>query len=232
MTRTARRRIRKLRNRAKRRTGKKGALGRIVTHERRGAIHLGDAEAPSVTRCAPAPEHPLQKQIADALRLEIAPPGKVSRDGVVWWSVDHASYAGTAPGARIGRGIIAGVPDLFVLFRGIAHMVEIKAQDARCLMHSARSPLQCSRPAGTSVSCAMPRKCWRALRRSAVDHPLPDRPSTRPPNRQHSDLANRVLHRGVAHMIEVKAPAGELSDPQQSVMTAVAGGRWPGGCGA
>jgi hypothetical protein len=24
------------------------------------------------------PEHPLQRQIADALRLEIAPPGKVS----------------------------------------------------------------------------------------------------------------------------------------------------------
>jgi hypothetical protein len=72
------------------------------------------------------PEHPLQKQIADALRLELAPPGKVSRDGVVWWSVDHASYAGTAPGARVGRGIVAGVPDLFVLHRGIAHMVEIK----------------------------------------------------------------------------------------------------------
>ena len=50
----------------------------------------------------------------------------MSRDGVVWWSVDHASYAGTAPGARIGRGIVAGVPDLFVLHRGIAHMVEIK----------------------------------------------------------------------------------------------------------
>ena len=70
------------------------------------------------------PGHPLQRP--DALRLEIAPPGKVSRDGVVWWSVDHAAYAGTAPGARIGRGIVAGVPDLFVLHRGIAHMVEIK----------------------------------------------------------------------------------------------------------
>src|SRR6516162_11287199 len=45
-------------------------------------------------------EHPLQRQIADALRFEIAPPGKVSRDGVVWWNVDHASYADTAPGAR------------------------------------------------------------------------------------------------------------------------------------
>jgi hypothetical protein len=50
----------------------------------------------------------------------------VSRDGVVWWSVDHAAYAGAAPGARVGRGIVAGVPDLFVLFRCIAHMIEIK----------------------------------------------------------------------------------------------------------
>ena len=58
-----------------------------------------------MTRRLPVPEHPLQRQIADVLRLEIAPPGKVSRDGVVWWSVDHASYAGTAPGARIGRGL-------------------------------------------------------------------------------------------------------------------------------
>jgi hypothetical protein len=31
-----------------------------------------------------------------------------------------------APGARVGRGIIAGVPDLFVLHCGIAHRVEIK----------------------------------------------------------------------------------------------------------
>jgi hypothetical protein len=72
------------------------------------------------------PRRVVPRQIADALRLELAPPGKVSRDGVVWWSVDHASYAGSAPGARIGRGIVAGVPDLLVLHRGLAHMVEIK----------------------------------------------------------------------------------------------------------
>ena len=36
-----------------------------------------------------------------------------------------------------------------------------------------------------------------------------------------------VLHRGIAHVVEVKTPAGELSDPQQSVMAAVlaSGGR-------
>ena len=74
-------------------------------------------------------EHPIQKQIADVLRIEIAPAGKVSRAGVVWWSIDHANYAGEVPGVRIGRGIIAGIPDTFVLYRGIAHLIEIKAED-------------------------------------------------------------------------------------------------------
>jgi hypothetical protein len=54
-------------------------------------------------RHPPIGEHPLQRPIADALRLEVAPPGKVSRDGVVWWTVDHAAYADSAPGARVGR---------------------------------------------------------------------------------------------------------------------------------
>lgn len=75
------------------------------------------------------PEHPIQKQIADVLRLEIAPPGKVSRAGVVWWSIDHAFYGGAAPGERLGRGIVAGIWDVFVLYRGRAHHVEIKADD-------------------------------------------------------------------------------------------------------
>ena len=35
-------------------------------------------------------------------------------------------HAGAASGARIGRGIVAGVPDPFVLFRGLAHMIEVK----------------------------------------------------------------------------------------------------------
>jgi hypothetical protein len=36
-----------------------------------------------------------------------------------------------------------------------------------------------------------------------------------------------VLFLGIAHMVEIKTPAGELSDPQQSVMAAVlaSGGR-------
>jgi hypothetical protein len=73
-------------------------------------------------------EHPLQKTICDVLRLEIAPAGKVSLDGVCWWGVDHANFAGEIPGIRIGRGIIAGIPDLFLLHRGRSFFIEIKSE--------------------------------------------------------------------------------------------------------
>jgi hypothetical protein len=33
------------------------------------------------------------------------------------------------PGIRVGRGIIAGVPDCLVLYRGDAYLAEIKADD-------------------------------------------------------------------------------------------------------
>ncbi len=88
------------------------------------------------------PEHAIQKQIADVLRLEIAPAGKVSRDGVVWWSIDHANYAGEVPGIRIGRGIVAGLSDTFILHLGRAYFVEIKTpvgqmSDAQCSVAAA-----------------------------------------------------------------------------------------------
>ena len=42
--------------------------------------------------------------------------------------MDHAAYVGIAPGERIERSIVAGMPDLLVLHRGIAHMIEIKTE--------------------------------------------------------------------------------------------------------
>ena len=86
--------------------------------------------APRFRLVAPVvPEHALQKSIAHMLVLEIAPAGKVSRHGVVWWSVDHANYAGEVPGVRIGRGIVAGLPDLFILWLGRAFFIELKSAD-------------------------------------------------------------------------------------------------------
>lgn len=105
-------------------------------------------------------EHPLQKQIADVLRLEIAPPGKVSRHGVVWWCVDHANYAGEVPGIRVGRGIIAGVPDVLILHLGAAFMIEIKAEDGElsdaqravlCAVLAARGRVAVARDAGEVI---------------------------------------------------------------------------------
>jgi len=76
-------------------------------------------------------EHPRQRQIADMLRLEIAPAGKVSRHGVCWFSVDHANFAGEVPGLRMDRGIIAGLWDTFVVWRGRLHWIEVKTDEGR-----------------------------------------------------------------------------------------------------
>lgn len=75
------------------------------------------------------PESTLHQQIADTFKLEIAPAGHISADGVVWWSQDIAAYSGNAPGLRTARGVIAGIPDLIVLYRGLAHFIEVKAPD-------------------------------------------------------------------------------------------------------
>lgn len=106
------------------------------------------------------PEHPLQKQIADVLRLELAPAGKVSRNGVVWWSVDHANYAGEVPGIRIGRGIISGIPDLLVLHRGNAYLIEIKTNDGE-LSDAQRGVLAACLAASCRVAVA--RDAWDVL---------------------------------------------------------------------
>jgi hypothetical protein len=71
-------------------------------------------------------EHPIQKQVCDLLTLELAAPGRLSPFGVVWFSIDHADYAGAVPGIRVGRGIIAGVLDLFFLWHGLAGFIELK----------------------------------------------------------------------------------------------------------
>jgi hypothetical protein len=77
------------------------------------------------------PEHALQRSMAAMLGLEIAPAGKVSRFGVCWYAVDHANYAGAVPGIRQGRGIVAGILDLFLLWRGQAYFIEIKTPDGQ-----------------------------------------------------------------------------------------------------
>ena len=78
-----------------------------------------------------AREHPRQVAIAKVLTTEIARAGHVSREGVVWFCIDIADYGGEVPATRIGRGIIAGIFDLFVLWLGRVFMIEIKADDGQ-----------------------------------------------------------------------------------------------------
>jgi hypothetical protein len=74
-------------------------------------------------------EHPRQAAIAKTLTIEIARAGHLSPAGVVWFAVDHADFAGAVPAARVGRGIIAGIPDIWVLWLGCYYVIEIKADD-------------------------------------------------------------------------------------------------------
>jgi hypothetical protein len=82
----------------------------------------------------------------------------VSRDGVVWWSVDHASYAGSAPGARVVRGIVADVPDTFLLWQRPAYQVEIKTPAGEL-----SDPQQ-----AVSAWLTMPRRCSASSMRGAL----------------------------------------------------------------
>jgi hypothetical protein len=105
-------------------------------------------------------EHPIQQQIASVLSIELAPPGKVSKAGVCWWAIDHANYAGEVPGVRIGRGIIAGVPDLFVLHMGYAHLIEVKAEDGE--LSDAQRSVMAAVMAGRG-KVAVARNAWDVL---------------------------------------------------------------------
>jgi len=98
-------------------------------------------------------EHPRQAEIARVLTIEIAPAGKVSRAGVVWFAVDVANYAGEVPGIRVGRGIIAGIPDLFLLHRGRAFVIEIKTEDGT-LSDAQQSVLAALFAGGNSIAVA------------------------------------------------------------------------------
>ena len=74
-------------------------------------------------------EHAEHRAIADVLRRDIAPEGRISDQGVVWFSIDVAMFFGAVPGA--GRGIVDGLPDLWFLWNGGAYLIELKRCDGR-----------------------------------------------------------------------------------------------------
>jgi hypothetical protein len=61
--------------------------------------------------------------------MEIAPAGKVSDQGVCWFSISQENYAGEVPGIRVGRGLIAGCPDIIILHAARSFWIELKSRD-------------------------------------------------------------------------------------------------------
>ena len=86
------------------------------------------ARAPFRLVAPVVPEHPMHKAFAHVLTLEIAPAGMVSPAGVCWWSIDLSSYRGPMPRTHLERGCIPSIPDMFLLYLGRAHFIELKTQ--------------------------------------------------------------------------------------------------------
>jgi hypothetical protein len=87
------------------------------------------ASKPAFKLQAPViPEGALHQQIHKVLTIEIAPPGRVSLGRAVWYSIDIANYGGNTPGLRTSRGVIAGIPDVFLLWGGTAFFIELKRE--------------------------------------------------------------------------------------------------------
>lgn len=72
------------------------------------------------------PEDDFHVSLADLLTYGIAPPGVLSREGVVWTSHENRQ-SGVREGARRKkRGVVAGVPDVQFVFGGRSYWVELK----------------------------------------------------------------------------------------------------------
>lgn len=74
------------------------------------------------------PEHDIQRSIVRVLRLELGREGAVNADGVLWFSVDHATSEWSVVGERSGRGVVPGIPDMVILWMGRAYWCELKTK--------------------------------------------------------------------------------------------------------
>ena len=85
-----------------------------------------------------APEDDLHIAVAKMLAFAIAPPGVASRHGVMWFSIESRNIGGRTFHGRDGDevpveavrrkkiGCVSGIPDIFVLFDGKVHPLELK----------------------------------------------------------------------------------------------------------
>jgi hypothetical protein len=79
----------------------------------------------------PPLEHAVQAVLCRLLAVEIAPPGRLSAAGVCWICIDHAQII---PRSMQDRGVIPGVPDMLIMFRGKHFWIEIKRDGPMALL--------------------------------------------------------------------------------------------------
>ena len=104
---------------------------------------------------APEPvEHATQAAICRVLGLEIGAPGRLSKAGVTWFCIDHANTGSEVPGARQGRGVIAGIPDVLLLWHGRTFFIEIKRQHTGVLSGPQQWLLPVLAAAGSRIGVA------------------------------------------------------------------------------
>ena len=97
----------------------------------------------------------LHRQLAQVLTLEIAPPRRISRHGVIWWASDISNSAMARPGARAAQGIGGGIPDLMFLYASEIYFQEIKRRGAGELSDAQAEFMAQARLAGAPSAI-----CW------------------------------------------------------------------------
>jgi hypothetical protein len=79
-----------------------------------------------------ASEDQLHEAVAQFLAVAIAPPGERSEAGVLWFSVEHRNARSEAEGAaRKRRGVVAGIPDVWVFHASRMIPIELKTTTGR-----------------------------------------------------------------------------------------------------
>lgn len=73
------------------------------------------------------PEDDFHETLAQILTYGIAPPGVLSREGVVWLSHENRQNGPREGARRKKRGVVPGVPDVQFVYGGRSYWIELKA---------------------------------------------------------------------------------------------------------
>jgi hypothetical protein len=118
----------------------------------------------------PTSENALHEVIASMLRFSIGEPG-VAHDGCLWSSTEHRNAASLAEGARRKRcGVAAGQPDIWIIWRGLFHGIELKAPHAGHVSPAQMRFHEALEAAAAKVCVA---RSWEDVERAMVEWGVP-----------------------------------------------------------